>query len=94
MGYNNKPKMQKNNYTSNNKYNKNNQKPQYKKNNNTFFNKDEEDIYTPKVYAKKQKPKSQMFIIDIPEYEMDKQRMRNKRENDKKYKDKNKRNFY
>ena len=89
MGYNNKPKMQKNNYTQNNK---SYQKPQYKKNNNTFFNKDEEDIYSPKVYAKKQKPKSTMFNIDIPEYEMDKQRMRNKRENDKKYK--NKRNSY
>ena len=59
----------------------------FKKNNN-FTAKDKEDIYTPKTYAKKPKEKSFFDDIIIPEYIEDRQRMRNKRENDKKYKNK------
>ena len=55
-----------------------------------FFAKDEEDIYSPKVYSKKPKKKSSFEDIIVPEYEMEKQRMRNKRANDKKYKHKDK----
>ena len=88
MGYNNKPKMPKGNYQSNNAKNT---KPSFNRNKpyvGNMFSKDDDDIYSPKVYAKKEKKKSSFYNIDIPEYEMDKQRMRNKRANDKKYKDK------
>ena len=89
MGYNNKPKMPKGNYSANNSKNTrtqfNNNNKSYRNNN---FLKDEEDIYSPKIYAKKPKAKSSFDDIIIPEYEMEKQRMRNKRENDKKYKNK------
>ena len=54
----------------------------------TFSAKDKDDIYTPKTYAKKIKEKSFFDEIVIPEYLEDRQRMRNKRENDKKYKNK------
>lgn len=63
-----------------------------KKNNNVIF-KSDDDIYTPKTYAKKPKEKSMFDDIIIPEYLDDKQRMRNKRENDKKYKNKNRRDY-
>ena len=68
----------------------NTQKPQ-----NTSFvsSKDRDDIYTPKVYAKKPKEKSMFDDIVIPEYLMDRQNMRNKRANDKKYKNKHKRDY-
>ena len=59
----------------------------FNKNDNFFF-KDDEDIYSPKIYAKKPKPKSSFDDIVIPEYMMEKQKARNKRENDKKYKNK------
>jgi hypothetical protein len=58
------------------------------KKNNNFSAKDKDDIYTPKTYAKKTKEKSFFDDIVIPEYLEDRQRMRNKRENDKKYKNK------
>ena len=64
----------------------------FKKNNN-FMAKDKDDIYTPKTYAKKTKEKSIFDDIVIPEYIEDRQRMRNKRENDKKYKNKNRRDY-
>jgi hypothetical protein len=87
MGYDNRPKTMRNNF---NKDSFNNSKSQYKNKsyNKQSFGKDEEDIYSPKVYAKKEKKKSSFYDIPIPEYELDKQRMRNKRENDKKYKNK------
>lgn len=56
------------------------------KSNNIF--KSDDDIYTPKTYAKKPKEKSMFDDIVIPEYLEDRQRMRNKRANDKKYKNK------
>lgn len=59
----------------------------FKKNNNVVF-KSDDDIYTPKTYAKKPKEKSMFDDIIIPEYIEDRQRMRNKRANDKKYKNK------
>ena len=57
-----------------------------------YFSKDRDDIYTPKVYPKKKKTH---FFDDIilPEYEDSKQRMRNKRAIDQKYKS-NRRNNY
>ncbi len=84
MGYGNRPKMPNKSYSLNNTYNSKNHKAAR----NGFRGKDEEDIYSPKVYAKKEKKKSSFYDIAIPEYEMDKQRMRNKRANDKKYKNK------
>lgn len=63
------------------------------KNNNNGVFKSDDDIYTPKTYAKKPKEKSFFDDIVIPEYIEDRQRMRNKRENDKKYKNKNKRDY-
>ena len=45
------------------------------------------------MYAKKPKEKSFFDEIIIPEHLEDKQRMRNKRENDKKYKNKNRRDY-
>ena len=63
------------------------------KKNNTFSSKDKDDIYEPKVYAKKPKEKSMFDDIVIPEYFEDKQRMRNKRANDKKYKNKNRKDY-
>lgn len=63
------------------------------KKNNNFLSKDRDDIYEPKVYAKKPKEKSFFDEIVIPEYLEDRQRMRNKRENDKKYKNKNRRDY-
>ena len=84
MGYGNRPKMPNKSYSSNNIYNSKNNKAAH----NGFRGKDEEDIYLPKVYEKKEKKKSSFYDIAIPEYEMDKQRMRNKRANDKKYKNK------
>ena len=108
MGYNNKPNNidktpvnyhygKKNNSNFNSHYNKNNggnTYPKYKLSGggNTYFAKDD-DIYTPKTYAKKVKPKTQFDDIVIPEYEMEKQKMRNKRNNDKKYKNKKYINF-
>ena len=62
-------------------------------NNNNVTFKSDDDIYTPKTYAKKPKEKSFFDDIVIPEYIEDRQRMRNKRENDKKYKNKNKRDY-
>lgn len=64
----------------------------FKKNDNVVF-KSDDDIYTPKTYAKKPKEKSMFDDIIIPEYLEDRQRMRNKRANDKKYKDKNRRDY-
>ena len=55
--------------------------------------KDKEDIYTPKTYPKKQKNKSFFDEEILPEYIADKQRIRDKRRNDKKYKNKNKRGY-
>lgn len=55
---------------------------------NNFTFKSDDDIYSPKVYAKKPKEKSFFDDIIIPEYLEDRQRMRNKRENDRKYKNK------
>jgi hypothetical protein len=75
-----------------NKFNKNSVKKQPKKNNNFTF-KSDDDIYSPKVYAKKPKEKSMFDDIIIPEYIEDRQRMRNKRANDKKYKNKNRRDY-
>lgn len=63
------------------------------KNNNNVSFKSDDDIYTPKTYAKKPKEKSFFDDIIIPEYIQDRQRMRNKRANDKKYKNKNKRDY-
>lgn len=57
-------------------------------NSNNFTFKSDDDIYTPKVYAKKPKEKSFFDDLIFPEYIEDKQRMRNKRANDKKYKNK------
>lgn len=65
----------------------------FKNNNNSTF-KSDDDIYTPKIYAKKPKEKSMFDDIIIPEYLEDRQRMRNKRANDKKYKDKNRRDYW
>ena len=67
-------------------FNKSNQNTN-KQNHNAVF-KSDDDIYTPKVYAKKPKEKSFFDDIIIPDYFEDKQRMRNKRENDKKHKNK------
>ena len=94
MGYGNRPKMPNNNhssnnrkpYSSNNLAGKKNTQNAYSKNNFVF--KSDDDIYTPKVYAKKVKEKSMFDEVIIPEYIEDKQRIRNKRENDKKYKNK------
>ena len=107
MGYGNRPMMPNNNYQKGG-FNKNHNNKQqsnlgfkntnkfseksFEKNNN-FSAKDKEDIYKPKVYAKKTKEKSIFDDIVIPEYFEDKQRMRNKRANDKKYKDKNRRGY-
>ena len=88
MGYGNRPQMPNKNYSSNNTYNVKNSPKNNKTAYNGFRGKDEEDIYSPKVYAKKEKKKSSFYDLAIPEYEMDKQRMRNKRANDKKYKNK------
>ena len=63
------------------------------KKNNSFSSKDRDDIYEPKTYAKKPKEKSFFDDIIIPEYLEDRQRMRNKRANDKKYKNKNRRDY-
>ena len=76
-------------YSSN--LNKTNQNSTKKNDNFTF--KSDDDIYSPKVYAKKPKEKSMFDDIVIPEYIEDKQRMRNKRANDKKYKNKNRKNY-
>ena len=94
MGYGNRPKMPNNNhsnnnyksYGNNNFVGKKNMQNTYSKNNFTF--KSDDDIYTPKVYAKKVKEKSMFDEVIIPDYIEDKQRIRNKRENDKKYKNK------
>ena len=70
MGYGNRPQMPKKNYSTNNSYGQNTNKT-YKKNNKTsygnFYSKDDEDIYSPKVYAKKEKNKSVFYDISIPE---------------------------
>jgi hypothetical protein len=88
MEYGNKSKMSKTKYSPNNtdniKKNSMSRKAKY----NNFYDKDEDDVYSPKVYAKKEKKKSSFYDITIPEYEMNKQKKRNKRENDKKYKNK------
>jgi hypothetical protein len=60
---------------------------------NNSFSKDEEDIYSPKVYAKKKKEKSMFDDIVMPEYMMDKQKTRDKRQNDQKYKNKGRRDY-
>ena len=83
----------KRNISTNNKFNNNNKFNPTKMNDvdacrSTFSAKDKDDIYTPKTYAKKTKEKSFFDEIVIPEYLADRQRMRNKRENDKKYKNK------
>ena len=106
MGYVNRPNTSKSNNNSHgSKYNKNyngfkntggqpsklNNEKNVKKNN--FFSKDKEDIYTPKTYPKKQKNKSFFDEEILPEYIADKQRIRDKRRNDKKYKNKNKRGY-
>ena len=104
-GFNKPYNQKKNNFNSNygkksqnNKqvgFNSNATKPSQntnKKNNNFTFQSDD-DIYTPKTYAKKPKEKSFFDDIVIPEYIEDRQRMRNKRANDKKYKNKNKRDY-
>ena len=70
----------------NSNFSKSNQNANNK--NNNFIFKSDDDIYTPKVYAKKPKEKSFFDDIIIPEYLEDRQRMRNKRANDKKYKNK------
>lgn len=75
-----------------NKCDQNMSKEQPRKNNNFTF-KSDDDIYSPKVYAKKPKEKSMFDDIVIPEYIEDKQRMRNKRANDKKYKNKNRKSY-
>lgn len=64
----------------------------HKSNNNGVF-KSDDDIYIPKTYAKKPKEKSFFDDIVIPEYIEDRQRMRNKRANDQKYKNKNHRDY-
>ena len=106
MGYGNRPKMPNNNYGKfdnfnnkskfqNNKNSQNNYKQNKKFDNNygfSFKDKDE-DIYSPKVYAKKPKEKTFFDEVIIPEYEMEKQKMRDKRKNDQKYKHKNKRDI-
>ena len=73
-------------YGLNSNFNKTNQNSNKKNNSATF--KSDDDIYTPKTYAKKPKEKSMFDDIVIPEYLENRQRMRNKRENDKKYKNK------
>lgn len=99
-GFNKPYNQKKNNFNSNygqkQQNNKssgfNKPKANINKNNNNVF-KSDDDIYTPKTYAKKPKEKSFFDDIIIPEYIEDRQRMRNKRENDKKYKNKNKRDY-
>ena len=63
------------------------------KKNNNFLSKDMDDIYEPKVYAKRPKEKSCCEERSIPEHLEEKQRMRDKRENDKKDKNKNRRDY-
>jgi hypothetical protein len=58
-----------------------------------FFAKDKDDIYTPRTYPKKKKKHTFFDDIVLPEYEMDRQKMRNKRAMDKKYKG-NMKNYY
>jgi hypothetical protein len=84
----NKPK----NYNTGIKDNNKSLNDSFKKNNGFTF-KSDDDIYSPKVYAKKPKEKSMFDDIIIPEYLEDRQRMRNKRANDKKYKNKNRRDY-
>lgn len=98
-GFNKPYNQKKNNFNSNyGQKQQNNKSSGFNKskaninNNNNVF-KSDDDIYTPKTYAKKPKEKSFFDDIVIPEYIEDRQRMRNKRENDKKYKNKNKRDY-
>ena len=88
-------KNQTNNFKKNNTWIKDSNKSsnESSKKNTNFTFKSDDDIYTPKVYAKKPKEKSFFDDIVIPEYIEDRQRMRNKRENDKKYKNKNRRDY-
>ena len=101
MEYGNRPQMPKKNYENfggfnnkskfqNNKKGSNSYKQNKKFDNNygfSFKDKDE-DEYAPKTYAKKPKEKTFFDDIIIPEYEMEKQKMRDKRRNDQKYKNK------
>lgn len=85
----NNDNFQKNKFENrqNSKQNNTKKNDTYSYSKNTTF-KSDDDIYTPKTYAKKPKEKSFFDDIIIPEYLEDRQRMRNKRANDKKYKNK------
>ena len=48
-----------------------------------LYNGKDKDEYVPKVYGKKTKVHNEMFNIHIPEYELDKERQRQKREMDR-----------
>lgn len=80
-------------------------KPNGKPNNNNKFNKsfddskyafskDRDDIYEPKTYPKKKKERSFYDNIILPEYDMGRERMRQKREQDKKHKKHSQDNCY
>ena len=54
----------------------------FKRNNRRYIDKDN-DEYCPKIYSKKSKVHNKVFDIFIPEYELDKERQRQKRTMDK-----------